>query len=191
MSKRTDFSLIVDSLLKVIALGGISAVMLVAPNAIQLFDKPLKKMSKELDRREKERQIRRALTYMKSRQLITEDYQHGLQLTKKAKLRMAKTEFDQISIASPRQWDKKWRLVFFDIPEPKKSQRDAFAARLRREGMQVLQRSVFVHPFPCRQQVEQIAAHYEVGKYVSYIEASYIENQAVLVKRFSNLRSVL
>lgn len=184
MSRRTEHSAIIDNLLKLIALGGITVTTLLAPNAVQLLDKPTQKLFKELDKHERERQLRRAISYLKYSHLVTEDYDHGLSLTSRAKQRLVKLSFDEIAIPQPDNWDKKWRIVFFDIPEDKKSRRDGFAAKLRQLGFAVLQRSVFIHPLPCREQVEQVSAHFDVEKYVSYIEADHIDNENLLRKHF-------
>ncbi len=187
MPRRTESSILIDNLLRFIALTGITATALLAPNAVQLLDKPLQKYFKKLDQRASKRELQKAITYMKYKQLVTEDYEHGLNLTTKSKLRLQKLSFDEIVIPIPSVWDKKWRIVFFDIPEKQKGQRDGFASKMRQLGFKVLQRSVFVHPFPCREEVAQAAMHYHVRPYVSYIETDHIDNQAVLMHRFRTI----
>src|SRR3990167_10237133 len=177
MPRQTEKSIVIDGLLRLAAVGGLTAAVLFAPNAVQLFDKPLQKYFKKLDQRARERELRRTITYMKHYRLVTGDYEHGLQLTAKAKQRLERISFDEAFILHPKTWDKKWRIIFFDIPEPEKSNRDAFAAKLRRLGFKVLQRSVFVHPFPCRKQVEKVAEHYGVTRFVSYIETDHLDNE--------------
>lgn len=187
MPRRTEYSEVIDSLLRFIALTGITAAALLAPNAVQFFDKPLQKYFAKLDEEQRKREINKALAYMKNKRLITENYRHGLNLTPKARQRLEKLSFDEISIPTPPRWDGKWRIVFFDIPEPQKSNRDGFAAKMRQLGLKVLQRSVFIYPFPCRDEVARVAMHYHVRRYVSYIETDYLDSEKVLVRRFQNL----
>lgn len=187
MPRRTNNSAIIDNLLRLAAFSGLAVTAILAPNAVQLFDKPLQKYFSNLDENARQRELRRALAYMKHQKLVTEDYEYGLQLTAKAKKRLEKLSFDEISIPKPKKWDKKWRIIFFDIPEPKKSSRDAFAAKIRLLGFKVLQRSVFVHPFPCREEVTKIAEHYRVSRFVSFIETESIDNKPKLIKKFNNL----
>jgi len=189
MPRRTDTSLLIDNLLRIITLMSITATALLAPNAIQLFDKPLRKYFKGLDEQDRQRQLRKALSYMKYKNLVTDNYEHGLHITQKAKQRLQKLSFDEIAIPSPKTWDRKWRIVFFDIPEKQKSSRDGFAAKMRLLGFKVLQRSVFVHPFACRNEVVRVAMHYHVRNYVSYIETNHIDNEKVLRQRFKPLLS--
>ena len=187
MPRRTDTSYLIDGLLRFITISGITASAILAPNAVRLFDKPLQKYLKKLDEQQRQSKLRKALTYMKYNQLIAEDYEHGLSLTPKARQRLEKLSFDEITIPKPKTWDKKWRIVFFDIPENHKSNRDAFAAKMRQLGFKVLQRSVFIHPFHCREEVARVAMHYHVRKYISYIEANNIDNEAVLKRRFKSI----
>lgn len=48
-----------------------------------------------------------------------------------------------------KKWDKKWRVVFFDIPEEIRGARDVLRAKLRELGFGAVQKSVFLsaHPF--------------------------------------------
>jgi DNA-binding transcriptional regulator PaaX len=185
--RRTQSSALIDNLLRLIAFTGMTATILLAPNAIQLFDKPLQKYLNKLDDRDRKRELQKTMAYMKYKQLITEDYEHGLDLTPKAKRRLEKLSFDEIAIPIPKTWDKKWRIIFFDIPEPQKTQRDGFAAKMRQLGFKVLQRSVFVHPFASREEVARVAMHYHVRRFVSYIETTHLDNETVLMHRFKNL----
>jgi DNA-binding transcriptional regulator PaaX len=187
MPRQTEKSALIDGLLRLAAIGGLTAAVIFAPNAIQLFDKPLQKYFKKLDQHARERELRRTITYMKHYRLVTGDYEHGLQLTPKAKRRLKKLSFNEITITKPKYWDRKWRIVFFDIPETSKSSRDGFAAKARGLGFKVLQRSVFVHPFSCREEVVRIAEHFGVSRYVSYIETAHLDNETALVRRFKHL----
>ncbi|MEK7176046.1 MAG: CRISPR-associated endonuclease Cas2 [Patescibacteria group bacterium] len=82
------------------------------------------------------------------------------------------------------KWDKKWRLVIFDIPEKKKPIREALRGHLKRLGFIELQHSVFVLPFECRNEVEYLIEFYNIRKFVRYIEASHIDNELDLKHRF-------
>ena len=55
-----------------------------------------------------------------------------------------------------RVWDKKWRLVIFDIPEKKKPAREALREKLKDLGFAKLQDSVWVTPFPCENEIKLI-----------------------------------
>lgn len=53
----------------------------------------------------------------------------------------------------PKAWDKKWRIILFDIPAGQRSKRNAFRSLIRRLGAIMLQKSVWIYPFDCSEQV--------------------------------------
>jgi DNA-binding transcriptional regulator PaaX len=184
MSRESPRSALFDGMLRVVALGAITSTALLAPNAVQIFDKPLRSLGKNLDQEARYREMRRALQYLKQNRLVTEDYEHGITLTKKARKRLQKLDFEAITLPTQTTWDGRWRIVFFDIPEERKSGRDAFAGRLRHLGFRVLQRSVFIYPHPCRQEVAAIATYLHLEKYITYVEVTHIDKDASLRKAF-------
>lgn len=56
------------------------------------------------------------------------------------------------------KWDKKWRLVFFDIEEKNRGQRDLLRAKLYELGFGQLQESVYLSPFPIEKEMEEFLA---------------------------------
>lgn len=187
MARNDTTSAIIDSLLQVLIVGGLLATTLAAPNAIQALDKPLTRYFKVLDKRTREREYRRVLRYMKKQGLIkysTEDYEHGIQITKAGIKRAKQADLDRMNIVRPKSWDEKWRIVFFDIPETDKQARDHFTGKLKALGFRKLQRSVWVHPFPCRDEIATVTHQYDVSRFVTYIETSFIDSQEKLKVRF-------
>lgn len=187
MDKRDRTAAIVDGTLNFLVTGGTIASGLLIPNLLIALDKPLNAFWKELDKRARERETRRVITYMKSRDLISGDYEHGLKITKKGMKRLANMNFKKITIDKPNVWDKRWRLVFFDIPEDLRQKRIALIKKLRSLGFYQLQKSAWVHPFPCREVIEKICVEYDIQNYTSYVEITYIDNQKKLVERFRNI----
>lgn len=85
-----------------------------------------------------------------------------------------------------KSWDGKWRVVVFDIPETNKKARDEFRKRLKQAGFFPLQESVFVHAFPCFDEIEFLRQIYGVDVGVTYMEAGKIEGHDNL-KSFFNI----
>ncbi len=185
MGRNNETSALVDGLLKALAGGIILSAAITAPNSIQVLDKPLQHFLERLDKRERERELKRLAAYMRKRGLIRGTYEHGLIITKAGRQRAKKDAADKLTIAQPKEWDKSWRLVLFDIPETKRDARAALTNMLRSLGFQLLQQSVWIHPFPCREQVETLCVRYGVAQWVSYIETSHIDHDHILQKRFA------
>jgi len=187
MNDYKESSEAVDVLIKLIMLGTVTGVMLAAPNAVQILDKPLNKIFDKLDDREKKRKLSQLKSYLRTRGLVRGEYEHGIQLTAKAKKRLLIAEFRNLAIPVPEKWDGCWRLVMFDIPERKRDARIALTSKMQTLDFQILQQSVWIHPFPCRDAVTAIVAKYDVSEWVTYLETSHIENDHRLKKRFSRL----
>lgn len=97
-----------------------------------------------------------------------------------------KYKLDDMQIKRQKSWDKKWRIVVFDIPEERKKVRDEFRGRLKQLGFFPLQESVFVHAFPCFDEIEFLRQIYGVDISATYILAWKIESQEN-IERFFDL----
>ena len=81
-------------------------------------------------------------------------YDLKISLTSEGKKRAGYMQIDALRISQPKKWDKKWRLILFDISNPKTIHRNAFRGKLRSLGFLPLQKSVWVHPFDCGAEIE-------------------------------------
>ncbi len=188
MNKKVATAAVIDGILRLgVSTAAIGSV-LVLPGLLVAVDKPLSMFDKKMDQRAKERELRRILSYMKRTKLLeSQRYEHGITITDKGRKRLEKQGFDQMQINQPETWDNKWRLVIFDVPETKKVGRNALSAKLRELGFKTLQRSVWVHPHPCHEEIEAVALRYQLTSYITYIETSYIDKPEILKNRFANL----
>jgi DNA-binding transcriptional regulator PaaX len=178
----------VDLVIKLLAAGTITGTMLVAPNAIQILDRPFNSLFRGLDEREKRRKLSKLKSYLKTQGLVRGDYEHGLELTKKAIDRIKKIDFENLNIPKPDCWDKKWRMIMFDIPEVERYTREKFVDKLREIGMQLLQQSVWIHPYPCRDEILLISTHLDVDKWITFIVTEQIDNEDKLIARFKQTK---
>lgn len=96
-------------------------------------------------------------------------------------------KIDELKIPGQDNWDGKWRIVLFDIPERMKPLRDSLRTRLRQIGMRELQKSVFVHPFECQNEIDFLIEIYDARRFVRFIEASKIDNELHFKHKFNLL----
>lgn len=89
-----------------------------------------------------------------------------LVLTKTGKEEFLRYNIDTIAIQKPKKWDEIWRLVLFDIPEPKKIGRDVFARKLKQLGFYPLQKSAFIFPYVCEKELDFIIESFDLRPYV-------------------------
>ena len=107
-----------------------------------------------------------------------------IEITSKGR-EMAKKYFvNQLEISIPKVWDKKWRLVIFDIPDDKRNARDILREKLEAIGFLKLQESVYVFPFDCQSEIGLLKRIYFIEPYVQYIVADRIETEINLIERF-------
>jgi len=108
-----------------------------------------------------------------------------VRITEEGKLRALRYKIDEMVVAPQRRWDGLWRLVIFDIPEKEKRMRELFREHLKLLNFYQLQKSVWVHAYPCIDEIEFLREIYHVGFNVSYIVAKQIENDSLLRSHFN------
>lgn len=106
-------------------------------------------------------------------------------ITRQGMMRSLTYELDTLQILPTKRWDKKWRVVIFDIPEKFKRTRDVFRMRLRQMGMHQLQESVYVSPYPCFNEVEFLRELYGVAFTVRYLLVEKLEEDEFLREHFT------
>lgn len=71
-----------------------------------------------------------------------------------------------------RKWDKKWRVVIFDIQEINKSARDGLRRKLKELGFGMIQKSVFISPHDIIQDLSEFIKNSGLSEVVYTFEAS-------------------
>lgn len=105
-------------------------------------------------------------------------------LSEKGKEMVLKFDIDRIKINKPLRWDKKWRVVFFDIPEKRRAERNVLREKLKELGFEELQKSVFLHPYPCLDEINFITEYYQFRNLVRYGEMINISNEEEFKLKF-------
>ena len=148
----------------------------------------LKQIPKEWEKINRQA-LERAINSLYVSHLIREKYNKDgtttLILSENGKQRALRFNIDKMEIKKPSNWDKKWRVVMFDIPEKLRRLRDSLRLHFREIGLIELQKSVFVYPYPCSDEIEFILELYNARRYVRFILAEKIDNQLHLVKKFN------
>jgi len=76
-----------------------------------------------------------------------------------------------LKLSSKKRWDKKWRIVLFDIPEAQRKIRDALRKKLKELGFLEFQKSVFIFPYPCEDEINFVINFFGLSDHVYYLEA--------------------
>src|SRR3989344_8290686 len=87
-------------------------------------------------------------------EIQTVNHQIYISLTTEGKKRAGIFQIDKLKITRPKKWDRKWRLLMFDIPQERKIYREALRGKLKELGFLPFQKSVWAFPFECRGEME-------------------------------------
>jgi len=172
------------TVLEILGVITLFSVAIVAPNVVMLLDKFGRK-KREFDRE----QFNRNLYYLKNRgyaHIRNENDQIVVEITKKGKKRFLSYKIRDLKIKKPKQWDGKWRIVIADVPETKRAARDVLRSTLKKIGFYQLQKSVWVHPFECENEIKYLKESFELHLYLYFIVTEKIDED-IKIKKFYNL----
>jgi len=171
---------IAEIILKTLLAVGFITFAIAMPNAVQIFKyfkpnnwKDRARIKESVSRLEKG-------GYIKNRGGASETFT----LTEKGREKAMRYAIEQMKIASQKTWDKKWRLVMFDVPEEKKQARRAINFALKKLGCVQYQKSVFITPFPCEKEIDFVGECFGIREYIRIVVAGYVEGSDTLKKAF-------
>ncbi|MBI4991538.1 hypothetical protein HZB96_05620 [Candidatus Gottesmanbacteria bacterium] len=106
-------------------------------------------------------------------------------ITRQGMVRALTYQLETMKVKKQKKWDKRWRVVIFDIPEKYKKAREIFRMRLRQLSLYLLQDSVFVSPYPCFNEVEFLRELYGIPSTVKYLLVEKLEDDQEIKEYFS------
>ncbi|MEK7108849.1 MAG: hypothetical protein AAB919_00230 [Patescibacteria group bacterium] len=89
-----------------------------------------------------------------------------------------------LQLQKRKRWDKRWRLVIFDIPERRRYTRDRLRIVMQGAGFYRLQDSVWVYPHDCEDFITLLKADLKIGWAVLYMIVEKIEGDEKLKEYF-------
>lgn len=174
------------AVLTALAGAGILLVAMVAPNTLQLLGK-LGVVARLRD------QTSSALSRLARRGFVTFENVGGrkyARITEKGKRFLAyEQQRAALAVTVKRRWDRRFRIVMFDIPERRRSIRIQLRRTMRETGFLRLQDSVWVYPYDCEDFVALLKSDLHLGKDVLYTVVEKIENDAWIRRHFKLPRS--
>ena len=158
-----------NAVLVMAGLGGILTIGVMATGVYSAFGK-IKKASRK-ESYEEYRNLWANYRKLKQRgaiELVQENEDGTLiyQITEKGQTMIKKVIYDEMEIKKPKFWDKNWRLVIFDIPEKLKVKREALRDKINSLGFYQCQKSVWIHPLPCNEEVDLISEMLNIKPYI-------------------------
>lgn len=156
-------------------LGGTLTVAMMAPKVLSLIRK--EHIDAIFPQNPKQR-LSETLSRMKRKGLVTFERRGNKnypRLTKKGVAHAERLNIGSLSIEKPFRWDRRWRIVIFDIPQDRNALRARIRSVLQRLGFYCLQGSVWVYPYDCEEVIALLKLNQGVRREVLYIIADAIE----------------
>ena len=105
-------------------------------------------------------------------------------LSKQGENKSLAYKIEEMKLPKQAKWDDWWRMVIFDIPEENKKGRDAFVKTLKKLGFHQLQKSVFIYPYHCQDEIEFLIEFFGLRPFIRTLLAKNIDNELHLKKVF-------
>lgn len=174
---------VVKVILAVIGAAGICATFILMPGLAKAV--PLFRARKPY---QKNKIVQTALKRLHKRSLINvwfgSDGQEKVKLTKKGHEELIKYQLRSKILKRPRRWDKKWRIIIFDIPVEYNKVRDGLRLFLKNNDFVRLQDSVWIFPYPCEEIVELLRSALGVRSETIYLTCDRFPDDKWLCKNF-------
>ena len=123
--------------------------------------------------------IRSAASRLRQKGLV--EFKNGhYSLTASGEKTLNEWQMSSYKIRRPRKWDRKWRVIIFDIPEKNRGLRTRAREILKAAGFQRLQDSVWVFPYDCEDVIGLMKTDLGIGKYLLYMIVDQLENDRFL-----------
>jgi CRISPR-associated endonuclease Cas2 len=177
---------IVQRKILLVLAGGVALGLSSSPRQYFKTFRTLQKDWKKINQQSFERSFRRLAKEKLIKEKRLPDGSIKFILTEEGRMQAKKLKFlgNSISFKKPQKWDKKWRIVIFDIPEKERLFRAILREHLYNLKFFKLQQSVFVSPHPFEKPILELVALYSVQPYVRVITANKIDNELKLKKHF-------
>jgi hypothetical protein len=165
-------------------IGGIGLSVARTPNQYFRVAKEVSKEWKKINKRQLEKSIANLYRSKLIREHENPDGSLTMILTDKGKKKAITFNIDNMKIKKPNKWDKRWRMVLFDIPEKHKKAREALRETLRKLGFYEYQKSVLIYPYECKKEIDFVIEYFDIRPYVRTITANELDNEIHLRKIF-------
>lgn len=105
-------------------------------------------------------------------------------LTESGRKRVLKYRIEDLSVPKPKKWDGKWRIIIFDVPEKYKEARHSLRQKFKEWNFYLLQKSVWVSPHDCRNEVDFLIEFWRISPHVRLIETATFDGDNFMKEHY-------
>ncbi len=172
-------------LLMSLAVGSVAFIGALAPALFSMAE------GNGLSKRYSKKQLSNAFANLKNRKLVEiiqeKNGKTKVILTNTGEKRVKEFCFEELRIQKARKWDKKWRVLVYDIPTKPKvynNAREALRAKIKEIGFVQLQKSVWVCPYECEDEILFLSESYRVTKIIEIFTVDKMLHSERLKRKF-------
>src|SRR3989338_1452058 len=179
--------------LALLGAGTFLAVSIIFPG-FPMAAKPFIDIVKEAGRNKRQKEwerfnlwrLRQVIKRMQNSKLVEVKEEKGvpiIKITHKGKQKLLRYKIDEM-VLDESNWDSKWRLVIYDVQTGKRANSEMFRIMLNKLRFLKLQKSVYLTPFKCEDEIEYLRLLFEIGNEVQILKVGSLENEAAYRRYF-------
>ena len=134
------------------------------------------------------KKVASTFSYLRKRGLLNIEkngHQIYISLTDEGRKKAGIFQINNLGIRRPNKWDGNWRFLLFDIKEKRRPYREALRGMLKQLHFYPFQKSVWVHAFDCRAEVELLKDFFGLSEdELRFLITQDIGNQTKLERFF-------
>mgnify|MGYP001612959792 FL=1 len=113
-------------------------------------------------------------------EILKSDNKSYLKLTKKGKSKLNSIKLEGSGVLVSTVWDGLWRIVILDIPENRKSEREALRYLLKKANFTCIKNTVWISPYPYENLFTNIKKDLGLGTELMIIVADKLDEETKL-----------
>ena len=176
-----------------LGLGSFLAASIIFPG-LPIVAKPFIDAAKESERNKRQKEwekfnlwrLRQVIKRMQHSKLVEIKEEQGtpiIKITHRGKQKLLRYKVDEMALDES-NWDGKWRLIIYDVAKAKRANSEMFRTMLTKLRFLKLQRSVYLTPFKCEDEIEYLRLLFEIGNEVQILKVGSLENEAAYRRYF-------
>ena len=161
---------------------------------LPMVAKPFINAAKEANRNKSQKEwekfnlwrLRQVVKRMQSSKLVEIKEEKSIpiiKITQKGKQKLLRYKIDEMALDES-SWDGKWRLIIYDVANTKRAHSEMFRTMLNKLKFLKLQRSVYLTPFKCEDEIEYLRLLFGIGNEVQILKVGSLENEMAYRRYF-------
>ncbi|MCM2339214.1 MAG: hypothetical protein NDI62_02030 [Burkholderiales bacterium] len=110
-------------------------------------------------------------------EILKSDNRDYLKLTKKGKNKLNSLKLEADGVLVSTHWDGLWRIIILDIPEQRKSEREALRYLLKKANFVCVKNTVWISPFPYENLFTNIKKDLNLGTELMIIVTNKLDEE--------------